>query len=101
MGVLRRLGDARSCPRRRAIRGRARRDPCVILLCGIPTETPLAMVADALSALGARYCVLNQRRVSDCDMSWQIEAGSANGTLRLGEETLHLTDISAVYLRLM
>jgi len=73
----------------------------MILLCGIPSESPIAMVAEALNALGASYRVLNQRQVADYALSWQIDAGLVDGTLRLGGETLRLTDIHAAYVRLM
>jgi hypothetical protein len=45
----------------------------VILLCGIPSESPLAMVAEALNALGTHYRIVNQRQVADCAFAWQIE----------------------------
>jgi glutathione synthase/RimK-type ligase-like ATP-grasp enzyme len=72
----------------------------MILLCGIPSESPLAMVTRALDALGADYRVLNQRKVADLDIAWQIDGAGIAGTLRL-EDTLRLTDIGAVYFRLM
>ena len=73
----------------------------MILLCGIPSESPLAMVADALKALGAKFRVLNQRQVAEYAIAWQVEAGLVDGTLRLGGETFRLTDIHAAYVRLM
>jgi glutathione synthase/RimK-type ligase-like ATP-grasp enzyme len=73
----------------------------VILLCGIPSERPLAMVAEALSALGADYRVLNQRQVADCSLAWQIDAGLVDGMLRLGAERFRLANIRAAYVRLM
>jgi glutathione synthase/RimK-type ligase-like ATP-grasp enzyme len=73
----------------------------MILLCGIPSESPLAMVAQALEAIGAEYRLLNQRVVADCAMAWQIDNGSIDGTLRLDREVHRLADIDAVYVRLM
>ena len=73
----------------------------MILLCGIPSESPLAMVAEALDALGAHYRIVNQRQVADCAFAWQIDAGLVDGTLRLGSETLRLLNVDAVYIRLM
>jgi glutathione synthase/RimK-type ligase-like ATP-grasp enzyme len=73
----------------------------MILLCGIPSESPLAMVARALDARGADYRMLNQRKVADLDIAWQIDGAGIAGTLRLEDETLRLTDIGAVYFRLM
>jgi glutathione synthase/RimK-type ligase-like ATP-grasp enzyme len=59
------------------------------------------MVSEALRGLGADYRVLNQRQVAGCTLAWQIEAGSVDGTLRLGAEVLRLADIRAAYVRLM
>jgi glutathione synthase/RimK-type ligase-like ATP-grasp enzyme len=73
----------------------------MILLCGIPSESPLAMVAAALDARGASYRMLNQRKVATCSIAWQIDAGQIDGTLRLEHETHRLADIDAVYVRLM
>jgi glutathione synthase/RimK-type ligase-like ATP-grasp enzyme len=73
----------------------------MILLCGIPSEAPLAMVAQVLEAIGIEYRMLNQRAVASYAMAWQIDGGNIDGTLRLGDETLRLADIDAVYLRLM
>jgi glutathione synthase/RimK-type ligase-like ATP-grasp enzyme len=73
----------------------------VILLCGIPSESPLAMVAAALSALGSDYRFFNQRRAAECALAYEIEAGAVDGTLRLGAEELRLADIDAAYVRLM
>jgi hypothetical protein len=45
--------------------------------------------------------MLNQRKVADLDIAWQIDGAGIAGTLRLEDETLRLTDIGAVYFRLM
>ena len=41
----------------------------MILLCGIPSESPLAMVADRLDAEGIDYRILNQRKVANYSIS--------------------------------
>ena len=73
----------------------------MILLCGIPSESPLTMVAQQLDAEGTDYRILNQRKVSDYSISWQIEGGTVDGTLSLGPEIFSLGSIDAAYLRLM
>lgn len=73
----------------------------MILLCGIPSESPLAMVASALDALGADYRMVNQRNVAAFDLAWAIDAGAVGGALRLDRETFRLDEISAAYVRLM
>lgn len=73
----------------------------MILLCGIPSETPLGMVARALDALGAEYRFINQRQVAGYAIGWGIVDGAIDGTLRLGDETIRLADVHAAYSRLM
>lgn len=73
----------------------------MILLCGVPSERPLAMVRAELDALGADYRLFNQRRVGQCRLSWQIDAGAIDGTLDLEGEVHDLRTIGAAYLRLM
>jgi hypothetical protein len=46
-----------------------------------PEREPLAMVAEALDALGTHYRIVNQRQVADCAFAWQIDAGLVDGTL--------------------
>ena len=73
----------------------------MILLGGIPSETPLAMVARELDALGAPWAMFNQRMVADCGIAWRIEDGGVSGALTLGERSVALGDVRGVYLRLM
>jgi hypothetical protein len=73
----------------------------VILLCGIPSETPLALVRAELDALGAPVVTFNQRRFADADMSFELRGGELDGALRLDGLRHRLSDVTAVYLRLM
>lgn len=73
----------------------------MILLGGIPSESPLVRLADALDELGAEYRMFNQRQSAGCAISLEIDATGVGGTLALDGETLDLHDIEAVYLRLM
>ncbi len=73
----------------------------MILLCGIPSETPLRLVARALDTLGAEYRFVNQRRVADYAIDWEIVDGVIDGTLRLDDEAIRLADVRAAYVRLM
>lgn len=73
----------------------------MILLCGIPSETPLRMVARALDALGAEYRFVNQRQVAFYSIEWEIADGVVDGTLHLGDEAIRLADVRAAYSRLM
>ncbi len=73
----------------------------MILLCGIPSEGPLTMVAEALQAIDAPVLVLNQRLVASYGIEWTIDAGRVDGMLNLGCATYRLSEIEAVYVRLM
>lgn len=73
----------------------------MILLCGIPTETPLELVRERLEAQGAPHLVFGQRGFADMDVEFGISAGAVTGTLRIDGRTHRLEDVSAVYVRLM
>ena len=73
----------------------------MILVCGIPSERPLALVRDALQRRGAEVTAVNQREFES--MSIRVEIGSAGvgGTLRVNGSTIALSDVRGVYTRLM
>ncbi|HET9767222.1 MAG TPA: hypothetical protein VFS60_10260 [Thermoanaerobaculia bacterium] len=64
-----------------------------VVLAGIATERPLAMVARELEGLGADLVWLDQRQVDAIAMD--------ETALRIGGRDLALTDVAAVYTRLM
>ena len=73
----------------------------MILLCGIPSESPLVRVAAALDALGAAYRIFNQRQCAACAIDLHIAANGAEGKLRLQDETFDLRHVRAAYIRFM
>ena len=73
----------------------------MILLCGIPSETPLEMVGDALDALGADYRFVNQRHVASAAIDWTSDSNGVTGSLRLGDEAVDLAGVTGAYMRLM
>lgn len=74
----------------------------MILLCGIPSEPPLALVREALDELGTTYVFFNQRQFSIMDIEFEIAAGgNVTGTLRSNGSYHRLEDFSGVYVRLM
>jgi glutathione synthase/RimK-type ligase-like ATP-grasp enzyme len=73
----------------------------VILLCGIPSETPLARVREELERLNAPFVFFNQRRFAEMAMEFEIAGGQLNGWLQVAEHRYGLADFSAVYIRLM
>ncbi len=73
----------------------------MILLCGIPSETPLAMVADELGRIGAPYTFFNQRRFAEYRLEYRISGGEVDGSISLGRDLHPLGSIGAVFVRLM
>jgi hypothetical protein len=73
----------------------------MILLCGIPSEPPLAMVREALTELGAPTLVFNQRHSATTQFAFTIEQGRVAGTLFLDEQMYDLENIAGIYVRLM
>lgn len=73
----------------------------MILLAGIRTETPLAMVAEALTEMGAPFMVFHQRDFAGAEIGFAIDRGRVTGRLVTGGRTQRLDEITGVYMRLM
>jgi glutathione synthase/RimK-type ligase-like ATP-grasp enzyme len=73
----------------------------LILLCGIPTESPLALVATALEDLDAPYVVFNQRSFARSSLEFSLRNGNITGVLVLEGREFPLEGFSGVYNRLM
>jgi hypothetical protein len=73
----------------------------MILLCGIPSEPPLAAVCHQLGELGIEHAVFNQRRFEGTEINFEISQGSITGRIAIEGKELRLEDIRGVYLRLM
>jgi hypothetical protein len=73
----------------------------MILLCGIPSEPPLALVAKALDERGAPYLFFNQRQFTSAAIGFEISGGRAAGSLQIDGAVHSLDDIAGVYTRLM
>jgi glutathione synthase/RimK-type ligase-like ATP-grasp enzyme len=73
----------------------------MILLAGIPSETPLQMVARRLEDAGADFLVLNQRDFADSDIWFEVNGENITGELRIGGATWPLEEFRAAYPRLM
>jgi glutathione synthase/RimK-type ligase-like ATP-grasp enzyme len=73
----------------------------VVLLCGIPSETPLALVRHELAASGITWIEFNQRLFTKAELSYEVDAGEIRGSLRLGSAEFDVSEISGVYVRLM
>lgn len=72
-----------------------------VLVCGIPTEPPVALVTEALVDAGIPFVCVNQRQAADCEMSIEVAGGAVCGELRVGRATVPLESVGGVYARLM
>lgn len=73
----------------------------MILLCGLPSESPLAMVRAELEQSGARYVFFDQHRFDHMQFLFEVAAGSITGYLQIDQDRYSLTDFAGVYTRLM
>lgn len=77
----------------------------MILICGIPSETPLAKVREQLDELAVPYVLFNQRHFAKMDMAldmaFEIAAGQLRGCLEIAGSAYRLEDFTGVYTRLM
>lgn len=73
----------------------------MILVCGIPSETPLRMVTSALEEMGAPFVVFNQRQFAACDVWFEIHRRQIRGELRIAGRSYPLQEFTAVYSRMM
>lgn len=73
----------------------------MILLCGIPTETPLALVASALDDLDEPYVLFNQRHFLSARLEFSVSDGQVIGVLYLEGQEFALESLGGIYNRLM
>jgi glutathione synthase/RimK-type ligase-like ATP-grasp enzyme len=73
----------------------------MILLCGIPSETPLRMVRERIESAGGDYVMLNQRDFAECAIEFEIGPGGVGGELRIKDRRYRLEEFRAIYQRLM
>lgn len=73
----------------------------LVLLCGIPTESPIALVRGRLEAMGHPHLVMSQRSFEHTDVTLEVFGGRISGHLTLEGQQYRLDDFGAVYTRLM
>ena len=73
----------------------------MVLLCGIPTESPLLLVRDRLDDMGTPFLVLSQRRFAQIPFRFRISDGCVTGEVVIDRRTYPLEDFFGVYTRLM
>lgn len=73
----------------------------MIVLCGIPSEPPLALVLHELVAMGKPHAVVNQRLSEDYGLSFEVSDGVVRGALDLAGAVVPLDQVRSVYARQM
>jgi hypothetical protein len=73
----------------------------VILLCGIPSEAPVAIARRAAEAAGLEHLVLNQRQVDEWGLELACVEGRVEGRLHGPGGELDLQAVAGVYVRLV
>ena len=73
----------------------------MVLLCGIPTESPLELVQARLQERGTPHLVISQRRFADISFGFEIHGQRIGGALGIDGQHYPLDTFTAVYTRLM
>jgi len=73
----------------------------MILLAGIPSESPLAMIREKLDEMGVRYVMFNQRSFPVSDIDFEIAGNNIRGTLRLNGSSYDLEEFTGILTRTM
>jgi hypothetical protein len=73
----------------------------MILLAGIPSEPPLAMLKTRLDEIGVPYVLFNQREARRARLRWSMSGGRLDGTFMVDGRAHDLRGLDAVYARLM
>jgi len=72
-----------------------------VLVCGIPSETPLALVIRELQALKVHVVVLNQREVEHTDIEFSVSGQLVRGRLSFYDAGYPLESFAGIYARIM
>ena len=73
----------------------------MILLCGIPSETPVEMVRQQLEKMGAPFVTFNQRDFGTSHLSFEAYQGNVRGRLTIRNKDYELVAFEGVYNRLI
>jgi glutathione synthase/RimK-type ligase-like ATP-grasp enzyme len=73
----------------------------MILLCGIPSESPLALVQQQLEDLELPYVIFNQRNFADIELQFEIKGKCLTGSLTVNDKIYPLENFTGIYTRLM
>lgn len=73
----------------------------MILLCGIPSETPMQMVSQRLEDAGSKFVMVNQRDFKACNIWFEVNSKGVEGELRISNQSYRLEEFRSAYQRLM
>src|SRR5215475_4742874 len=73
----------------------------MIVLCGIPSEPPMAMVSAALDELGLAHAILHQRRFMETLIDVEIADAGVYGRLTVDGNSFACSDVTGIYTRLI
>lgn len=73
----------------------------MILLCGIPSEPPVRLVAEAASQAGVPYVHFNQREAHFADLLFDLCGGGIDGWLSIRGRRYSLGAFTGAFVRLM
>ncbi|SRR6266508_618723 len=73
----------------------------MILLCGIPSESPIAMLREALANLAVSTLVFNQRNFANTHFEFSLRHEGISGSLAIDGNSYDLTEITGIYMRMI
>ena len=73
----------------------------MILLWGVPTESPMALVAEAAERLAVPYTLLSQREAAHTGLRYSFDGKSLQGELEIRGRRFDFGEIDGLYLRCM
>src|SRR5215210_2641466 len=73
----------------------------MIVLAGIPSESPLSMVRKELESMNSEFILFNQREFEQISLDFCIENKEVSGTLEIRATKYELAQIKGMYVRLM
>jgi hypothetical protein len=76
-------------------------DPDMIVVSGIATETPVAMVTSALDNLRLPYVMLHQRQFMNSGFDLHMVNGAVQGQFFVDGTSIDCAEVSGIYTRLM
>ena len=73
----------------------------MILITGIPSEPPVALVTEAAEKAGIPYLMFNQRNVHLYDLSIKYQQNQFSGILQIDGKEYDLEKLAGIYIRMM